>query len=113
MAYAGHSVQALLMQWILAEKCGSGNFEFFHTLGSLPPLAAPCSKVPSGPFTTVSPHMEAGLIGHTKPPSEFLLTGLPLLTHTLIIEVERLQETPRGRFAFLNSNDSDQTPPRQ
>ena len=48
-----------------------------------------------------------------KPPSCFLLTGLPLLTHTLIIEEERPEETPRGRFAFSVPNNSDQTQPRR
>jgi hypothetical protein len=41
------------------------------------------------------------------------LTGLPLLTHTLIIEVERPEETPRGRFSFPVSDNSDQTQPRR
>jgi hypothetical protein len=33
---------------------------------------------------------------------DFLLTDLPPLTHTLIIEEARPEETPRGRFRFPN-----------
>jgi len=38
---------------------------------------------------------------------DFLLTDLPPLTHTLIIEELRPEETPRGRFFFLHIADPD------
>ncbi|MDP2738273.1 MAG: hypothetical protein Q8O82_06080, partial [Pseudorhodobacter sp.] len=39
--------------------------------------------------------------------SKFLLTKLPPLTHTLIIEEWRPEEPPRGRFRFPDIADPD------
>ena len=40
MAYSGRSVPTWMMQWIMAEKCGSRIFEFFKKIGSRRSFAA-------------------------------------------------------------------------
>ena len=73
----------------------------------------PCRLRPEWAVRDAYTSHRSQFIRPSIPPSDFLLTGLPLLTHTLIIEEERPEETPPGRFPFLSSDNSDQTQPRR
>jgi hypothetical protein len=97
---------------IFAQRRKSACFDF-GGLGSEQTLTAQSINGSKGPFTTPYTSNRSQFIRPRNPPSGFLLTGLPLLTHTLIIEEERPEETPPGRFPFLSSDNSDQTQPRR